>query len=93
MSWFDCPALIWPSSQMKKTLQEAVIARYIGQNIQVLVPLLFCYGQNSDIGPFIILQYVENRWALSHAPRNPNDDPDTPHVLNPNISETTLEDL
>jgi hypothetical protein len=78
---------------MKKTPQEAATARFIRQNAQVPIPQIFYYSQNSDVGPFIILQHVENQWTLSHALRNPNNDPDTPHVLDPNISETTLENL
>lgn len=86
-----CPNLVqFPE---EKTLREATIARYIRQYTQVPVPRIFYYGQNSDVGPFIILQHVENRWTLSHALRNPSDDPDTPHVLNPNISGTTLKTL
>jgi hypothetical protein len=79
---------------MKKTLGEAATAKYIGQNTRILVPRIFFYGPNSDenpdVGPFIILQHVENRWTLSEALRNPNDDLNAPHILNPNISETTL---
>jgi hypothetical protein len=81
----------------EKTLGEAATAKYVGQNTQIPVPRIFFYGpssdENPDVGPFIILQHVENRWTLSDALRNPNDDLNAPHILNPNISESTLQNL
>ncbi|RFU32577.1 hypothetical protein B7463_g3765, partial [Scytalidium lignicola] len=77
----------------EKTLREVATARYIEQNTQVPVPRLFCHGKNPEFGPFIILQHVENRWDLSDALTVPNLSPDTTHVLNHNILETTLENL
>ncbi len=77
----------------EKTLREVAIARYIKQNTQIPVPRLFWHGQNPGVGPFIIFQYVENRWDLSDALTIPNQHPDTTPVLNHNISETILKNL
>ena len=77
----------------EKTFREAATARYIRENTHVPVPEVFHYGQDSEVGPFIILQHVENRSTLSHTLRNPKGDPNDSYVLNPDISEATLESL
>jgi hypothetical protein len=61
------------------------------QNTQILVPRVFYRGQDSELGPFIILHYVENKNTLSNTLTINTDDFDEPHVLNPNISDLTLE--
>jgi aminoglycoside phosphotransferase (APT) family kinase protein len=84
-----CPSLAqFPA---EKTLREAATARYIEQNTRIPVPRVFHHGQHSDLGPFIILQYVENKDTLSDALTINKDDFDEPHVLNPNVSDATLE--
>jgi hypothetical protein len=52
---------------------------------------VFYYSQDSGVGSFIILNYVGNKNTLSDALMVNKDDFDEPHVLNPNISDLTLE--
>lgn len=77
----------------EKTIQEAATASFIAENTEVPVPLHIFYGQDPTLGSFIILQHVQSRWSMSARLTRPNDDPDMTHVLNPDISEATLEDL
>ncbi|KAK1977617.1 phosphotransferase [Colletotrichum cereale] len=80
----------------EKPLREAATAAFFYQNTQLPIPQLFNYtlwSQNPEIGPFTILQHVENQGTLSHRLKAPNNDPSESHVLNPDISESTLECL
>src|ERR1700710_755091 len=53
-----CPD--WAQFPIEKTLQEGATARYVKQHTQIPVPKVFYYGEKSDLGPFSILQHVEN---------------------------------
>ncbi|TVY15211.1 hypothetical protein LARI1_G007541 [Lachnellula arida] len=77
----------------EKTLREGATARYIREHTRVPVPEVFHYGKDPEVGPFIILQYIENRSTLSHTLRAPNDDPKEPNVLDPNVDEGLFENL
>ncbi|KAL2754155.1 hypothetical protein ACRALDRAFT_1056424 [Sodiomyces alcalophilus JCM 7366] len=80
----------------EKTLREAATVKFLYHNTQLPIPRQFDYGlssQNPDIGPFTILQHVENQGTLSDRLTTPNDDPDETHVLDPNIPESTLQHL
>ncbi|CAM1503233.1 Fc.00g080090.m01.CDS01 [Cosmosporella sp. VM-42] len=77
----------------EKTIQEAATADYVAKNTQLPVPKQFCYGQDSVLGPFILLQHIKNCGSLSARLATPNKDLSVTHVLNPNISETTLHHL
>ncbi|KAL3424742.1 phosphotransferase [Phlyctema vagabunda] len=77
----------------EKTLREAATAKYIQQNTQVPTPLVFFYSDLSDVGPFIIIEHIENKSTLSHALTTPGVDRSVTHALDPNISPTMLEDL
>jgi aminoglycoside phosphotransferase (APT) family kinase protein len=83
-----CPD--WVQFPIEKTLQEGATARYIEQHTQIPVPKVFYYGGESDLGPFMILQHLENRGLMSLRMKTPNPDPDLPSVLDPSISETVL---
>ncbi|RDL33116.1 Uncharacterized protein BP5553_08555 [Venustampulla echinocandica] len=78
---------------IEKTLQEGATARYIEQHTQILVPKVLYYGEKSDLGPFMILQHVENRGLMADQIKMPNPDPDVTSVLDPNISETVLSNF
>lgn len=87
-----CPSLA--QFPVEKTLREAATARFLYRNTQLPVPQLFSYGlssQDPDIGPFVILPFIENQKTLSHRLKAPNDDPNETHVLDPDIPEATLE--
>ncbi|TVY22293.1 hypothetical protein LHYA1_G008873 [Lachnellula hyalina] len=86
-----CPSFVKFAEE--KTLREGATARFIRKHTRILVPEVFYYGQDSEVGPFIILQYIENRSTWSYALRAPNNDPNETYVLNPNVSERMLEDL
>ncbi|TVY90417.1 hypothetical protein LAWI1_G007253 [Lachnellula willkommii] len=86
-----CPD--WVQFPIEKTLQEGATARYIEQHTQIPVPKVFYYGGKSDLGPFMILQHVENRGLMINRMKVPNPDPDVTAVLDPHISETVLSNL
>ncbi|RFU29373.1 hypothetical protein B7463_g6976, partial [Scytalidium lignicola] len=75
---------------IEKTLQEGATARYIEQHTEIPVPKVFYYGEKSDLGPFMIIQHVENCGLMVNRIKMPNRDPDITSVLDPNISETML---
>ncbi|KAE8443747.1 hypothetical protein EG329_001427 [Mollisiaceae sp. DMI_Dod_QoI] len=79
----------------EKTLREAATASFIAQNTRVPVPRVLFHGlsnPDSEVGPFIIIQHVENCGSMSHALAMPNEkDPSEAHMLNPDISEEVLE--
>ena len=77
----------------EKTIREVSTAKYIYQNTKIPTPRVLYYGDASDVGPFIIIERVENKSCLSHALTTPGIDRSITHVLDPNISQTTLEDL
>ncbi|KAK0117871.1 hypothetical protein ONS95_012191 [Cadophora gregata] len=81
----------------EKTLGEAAIATFVTQNTQVPVPRVLFHGvstADSEVGPFIIIQHIENCGSMSHALAMPNEqDPSEAHMLNPDISENVLEDF
>ena len=83
-----CPNLV--QFPVEKTLQEAATARYIAENTRIPIPRHVFYGNDSALGPFVILEHVENRQSMSARLTTPNDDPSVSHILNPDIAETTL---
>ncbi|TVY43889.1 hypothetical protein LSUB1_G002036 [Lachnellula subtilissima] len=86
-----CPD--WVQFPIEKTLQEGATARYVKQHTQIPVPKVFFYGENSDLGPFMILQHVENCGLMVNRMKTPNPDPDVPSVLDLNISDSVLSDF
>ncbi|KAH6665755.1 phosphotransferase [Halenospora varia] len=86
-----CPGLAqFPD---ENSLSEAATAKFVAGNTTVPISKILFSGQNSDLGSFIVLPHVKNRWTLSHALTDPRDDPDTPHKLHTKFSESTLERL
>lgn len=78
---------------VEKTAREAVTAKHTEQHTKIPVAGVFFYGEDTEVGPFIILKFVECWSTMCHALKTQTDDPHTPQVLNPNISETTLGSL
>jgi len=83
----------------EKILAEAATANFIVQNTQIPVPRVLFHGissldfyPDSDIGPYIVIQHVENCNDISEVLHLPNEKhPDANHMLNPDISEDILE--
>ena len=90
--WFDGPPSVKPSFRKRKR-SEAAIAKYIQQNTKIPTPRILYYSDFSDIGLFVIIERIENKSTLSHALTTPGVDRSITHALDPNISQTTLEDL
>lgn len=84
-----CPSLVqFPS---EKTIQEAATAAYIAKVTGLPIPRHLFHGQDSPVGPFIIMDRIENRGSVSERLIKPNEDPSAPHVLDPDVSDSTLE--
>ncbi|GJC99508.1 phosphotransferase [Colletotrichum higginsianum] len=84
-----CPSLVqFPN---EKTVYEAATAALIAKCTQLPVPRQLCYGQDSPVGPFIIMERVENCGSVSARLNRRSEDPSAPHVLDANISEAVLE--
>ncbi|KDN67149.1 putative phosphotransferase [Colletotrichum sublineola] len=77
----------------EKTIHEAATAAFIAKQTQLLIPRQLFYGQDSTVGPFVIMERIENCGTASSRLTIPSDDLSTQHVLDPNVSETTIEDI
>jgi aminoglycoside phosphotransferase (APT) family kinase protein len=81
----------------EKTVREAATASFILHNTRVPVPRVLFHGlsiPDSELGPYIIMQYVENHRSMSHALAVPNEkDPNEAHMLNPDVSDDVLEEF
>jgi len=79
----------------EKTMREAATAIFVAEKTAIPVPRVLFHGKStpdSQIGPFIIIEHVENSGSMSHALAMPNKtDPTESHMLNPDISEHVLE--
>ena len=83
-----CPD--WVQFPIEKAVQEGATARFVRQHTKVPVPKIFHYGGTSDLGPFMILQHVENNGLMSGRLKTRNPDPDVTSVLDPRISDSLL---
>ncbi|KID82299.1 phosphotransferase [Metarhizium guizhouense ARSEF 977] len=84
-----CPSLVqFPD---EKTAQEAATATFLAQNTKLPVPKVHFYGHDSPVGPYVILDRVENRGSMSARLTRPSEDPSAPHVLDPNVAQSTLQ--
>lgn len=74
---------------------EASTSRFIRQNTFVPTPTVFYHGSSSinpNIGPFLVMENIQNKWSLSEAftrPRDP-DDPDDPFMLDMKLPKERL---
>jgi aminoglycoside phosphotransferase (APT) family kinase protein len=84
-----CPGLVpFPT---EKTVYEVATAAFIAKQTRLPVPRPLHYKQDSKIGPFVIMERVENCGTMSAILTRPSEDPSEPHVLDPNVSESRLE--
>lgn len=89
----------------EKIIAEVAVATFLVQNTRISVPRVLFHGlssadsaldsssdSDSDIGPYMIIQSIENCDDISEALHMPNEsNPDANHMLNPNVSEGVLE--
>lgn len=84
-----CPSLVqFPN---EKTVYEATTAALIAKQTQLPIPRQLFYDQDSTVGPFVIMEHVENCGSLSARLTRLSEDSSALHVLDPNVSESTLE--
>ncbi|MBE3041544.1 phosphotransferase [Candidatus Bathyarchaeota archaeon] len=84
-----CPCLIqFPS---EKTLQEAATAAVIAKETGLPIPRQHFYDDASPVGPYVMMDYVETQGSVSARLTVPGKDSSVPHVLDPDIAESTLE--
>ncbi|KAI5854506.1 phosphotransferase [Durotheca rogersii] len=84
-----CPSLVqFPD---EKTIHEAATAAFIAKQTRLPIPRHLFYGEDSPVGPFVIMERVENCGSVSARLTRPSEDSSAPHVLDPNVSESTLE--
>ncbi|KAL5316963.1 hypothetical protein ACEPPN_016015 [Leptodophora sp. 'Broadleaf-Isolate-01'] len=86
-----CPE--WVQFPIEKTLHEGATTRYVREHTEIPVPEVFYHGGRSELGPFMILQHVENHGLLVDRIKTPNLDADVTSILDPNISEAVLSDF
>jgi len=77
----------------EKTLLEAATTKYIQQTTKILTAQVLYYSNFSHFGPYINIERVENKSTLSYTLTTPGVDCSITYALDPNISQTTLEDL
>ncbi|KAH7197886.1 phosphotransferase [Fusarium flagelliforme] len=83
-----CPSLVpFPG---EKTIYEAATACMVAERTELPIPRPMDFGDESNLGPFIILQRHENKGSISARLTRPSEDPSSPHVLDPNASESML---
>ncbi|KAJ4131771.1 hypothetical protein NW768_005968 [Fusarium equiseti] len=83
-----CPSLVpFPG---EKTIYEAATACLLADRTKLPVPRPTSYGEDSDLGSFIIMQHRDNNGSISARLTRPSEDPSSPHVLSPNVSDSTL---
>lgn len=79
----------------ERNAAEASTLRFIRQNTLIRTPTVLYHGsqsENPDVGPFLVMDRIQNKWSLSEAftrPRDP-DHPDEPFMLDINLPEERL---
>ncbi|KAG4432201.1 hypothetical protein IFR05_012324 [Cadophora sp. M221] len=86
-----CPD--WVQFPIEKTLHEGATARYVKKHTRIPVPEVFYYDGRSNLGPFMILQRVENHGLMANRIKAPEPDPDITSILDPNISKAVLSNF
>lgn len=86
-----CPSLIqFPG---EKTAQEVATAALIAKETVLPIPRLHFYGEESPVGPYIMMDRIEMQGGVSARLTCPSEDLAKPHVLNPDIAESTLKSI
>lgn len=86
-----CPGLVqFPG---EKTAQEAATAALLANETGLPIPHQHFYGENSPVGPYLMMDRVEMYGSVSTRLTTPNKDSSEPHVLDPDVDESTLENI
>ncbi|MCJ1250950.1 hypothetical protein MMC30_008179 [Trapelia coarctata] len=90
---FPCPGIImFPEEKVR---DEVAVMRFIERNTTVPVPHVFHYGTTDEspynLGPFIIMEYIEHAFDLVDALNKPGLSLDDRPILDPQISRERLE--
>lgn len=86
-----CPSLIqFPG---EKTAQEAATAALIAKETGLPIPRQHFYAEESPIGSYVIMDRIEMQGSVSARLTKPSEDSSEPHVLNPYIADSILEDI
>lgn len=86
-----CPSLV--QFPVEKTAQEAATAKLVAKKTDAPIPLHLFDGEDPDLGPYAIMDYVENNGSVSARLTIPNKDISEPHVLDPYVAEDTLASI
>ncbi|KAF5670912.1 kinase-like domain-containing protein [Fusarium heterosporum] len=86
-----CPSLV--QFPREKTIYEAATALLVAEQTQLPVPRHLFFDQDSILGPFIIMEYQDHCGSISARLTRPAENPSDPHVLDPNVSETLLDEI
>ena len=84
-----CPSLI--QFPWEKTAQEAATAALITKKTRLPIPRQHFYGEESPVGPYVMMDRVEFQGSVSARLTTPSKDSSEPHVLDPDIADPTLE--
>lgn len=83
-----CPSLVpFPG---EKTIYEAATACLVAERTRLSIPFPMNFGEESNLGPFIIMRHQDNKGSISARLTRPSEDPSNPHVLDPNASDSML---
>lgn len=90
---FPCPgASMFPEEKVRR---EVSVMRFLERHTSIPVPHVLHYGMTEEspggLGPFIIMEYIDNAVNLIDVLEKPGLSPDDRAVLDPNISKETLE--
>lgn len=81
----------------EKVRYEAATMRYLAAHTTIPVPRVYHYGTAAEnptgLGPFIIMEHIDQDQTLSHALNDPSRGIGERHRLDPDISEEKLEFL
>ncbi len=79
----------------EKLLTEVAVMRYVADHTTIPTPFVFHYGTTEEspgkLGPFIIMEYLENAELLVDVLNTPGFTSKMKPVLDPNIDEAKLE--
>jgi len=81
-----CPSLVLCPGE--KTIYEAATACLVAERTEWSISMNF--GDESNLGPFIVMRHHDNKGSISARLTRPSEDPSSPHVLDPNASDSTL---
>lgn len=88
--------LPWPFGSNftgEKILYEAAITKCLRLNTHIPTPEIIHYSRDSDIGPFILFRFIENKGDMTDPLAVPGRDYQETPLLNPELSDSKLQSL